>query len=381
MKKILFALYAVITVLAGIIPLSAHATNGDQMLGVNAIQWGMGGAVIAAPQEAGTVFTNPAGMAMLEVEEFRLDMGLGVMNPVRDINGQESETDYYLIPAGAVVFGSDDNISFGVGVGGVSGQGVNFADVSPLPGSQALVTTKQFFKIAPAMSFKVNEQLAVGTAFHINWQSLALYNAMFQLPQDTVFGYGYALGVNYSVNSKWQLAGVYTSKQSMQSHSWNTNSGRYSLTVDEPEQIALGLAYTPGKGTIYELDVRRIEFNEVRGSKTLSTPTGPVILAFDWDDQTVIAVAAQQKINEKLTLRGGLNYGESPIGPNNVNANIGALAVTDLHASIGVTRQMTEHLFSSISYTHAFENRVTNTSGNVEVGLSQNVLYLQLSYR
>ena len=56
---------------------SAHATNGDQMLGVTATQWGMGGAVVAAPQDAGTILTNPAGIAELGIKEVRFDMGVG----------------------------------------------------------------------------------------------------------------------------------------------------------------------------------------------------------------------------------------------------------------------------------------------------------------
>ena len=34
---------------------AAHATNGDQMIGVTATQWGMGGAVTAAPQDGATM--------------------------------------------------------------------------------------------------------------------------------------------------------------------------------------------------------------------------------------------------------------------------------------------------------------------------------------
>ena len=359
----------------------SHATNGDQMLGVNAIQWGMAGAVIAAPQEAGTVFTNPAGIAMLDVEEFRLDMGIGFMNPVRDINGLDSETDLYLIPAGAVVFDSHDKLRFGVGMGGLSGQGVNFSDVSPALGAQPVVTTKQFFKIAPAVGYRVNDNLGVGAAFHINWQSLALYNAAFQLPQDTVFGYGFALGLNYRTSPQWRIGATYISEQSMDAHDWNTTTGRYSLTLDAPQQLALGVAYTPDDASLYELDVRRISFSDVTGTETLQTPAGPVKLAFGWDDQTVIALAAQRELSDSLTIRGGLNYGESPIGPEDVTANLGSLAVTEWHASLGVTRKMSKHLYSSFSYTHAFENRVTSTDGTTEIGLSQNVIYLQLSYR
>lgn len=360
---------------------TVYASNGDQMLGVNAVQWGMGGAVIAAPHGAGTVFSNPAGMASLDIEELRFDIGLGLMNPVRDVNDAKSETNLYLVPSGAVVFESDDDLTFGVGMGGISGAGVNFSDVSPAAGQQAVVTNKQFFKISPAIAYRINDVFDLGFALHINWQSVALYNSMFQLPQNTSFGFGYALGLNYHIDNAWKLGMVYISKQSIQKHEWNTNTGRFSMKIDGPQQIAVGLAYTKGNGALYELDIRRIAFSNVLGNQILNTPVGPQVLPFDWEDQTIIAFGTQHKINDKLTIRGGLNYGKSPIGSEDVVMNIGSLAITDWHVSLGFTRKMSQHLYSSLSFTHAPENRVRSNSSPTEIGLSQNVVYLQLSYR
>lgn len=361
--------------------LPAHATNGDQMLGVNSMQWSMGGAIVAAPLGAGTVFTNPAGMATLDVDEVMFDLGLGLMNPVRDVNGTESETDLFLVPAGAVIFESDEDLIFGMGMGGIAGTGVNFADVSPMAGQQAVVTTKQFFKIAPAVAYRVSDDLSLGVSLHINWQSLAIYNSMFQLPQNTSFGHGYALGLNYKVDQSWKIGMTYISKQSINKHKWNTLSGRYSMKVDGPEQVAIGIAYLQDSDTHYELDIRRIMFSDVLGAPVMTTPTGTQVLPFGWEDQTVFALGTQHKLNDKLTVRGGLNYGKSPIGAEDSVMNVGSMAVTDWHISLGITRQISQHLYSSLSYTHAPENRVLSNSAPIEIGLSQNVVYLQLSYR
>lgn len=74
----------------------ALATNGDQMLGVTATQWGMAGAVVAAPQDAGTIMTNPAGLAELGMKDVRFDMGFGSLNPPRKVNGADSDSDSLL---------------------------------------------------------------------------------------------------------------------------------------------------------------------------------------------------------------------------------------------------------------------------------------------
>lgn len=65
----------------------AAATNGDHMVGLPAIQNGMAGAVVGAPQEATTVLVNPAGMAELDIQDVRFDLGVGFLNPPRKVNG------------------------------------------------------------------------------------------------------------------------------------------------------------------------------------------------------------------------------------------------------------------------------------------------------
>ena len=76
--------------LAALAP-NVGATNGDHMLGLSAIQNGMAGAVVAAPQDAATVLVNPAGMALLDMKDVRFDLGLGFLNPLRRVNGNDSD--------------------------------------------------------------------------------------------------------------------------------------------------------------------------------------------------------------------------------------------------------------------------------------------------
>lgn len=68
----------------------ATATNGDHLLGLSAMQNGMAGPVVAMPQEATTVLVNPAGMAALNIKDVRFDLGIGFLNPPRQINGFET---------------------------------------------------------------------------------------------------------------------------------------------------------------------------------------------------------------------------------------------------------------------------------------------------
>ncbi|HEU0186356.1 MAG TPA: outer membrane protein transport protein [Gallionellaceae bacterium] len=360
---------------------NAHATNGDQMLGVTATQWGMGGAVVAAPQDAATTMYNPAGLATLGIKEVRFDMGVGVLNPPRQVNDRDSDSDFYLMPAGAAAFNVDDSLYLGMTMGGISGSGVDFADIAPAPGSQALVTTKQSYKIVPGFAYKLSEQLSVGAALQIGYQSLAMHNSTYTLPQTQVYGTGINAGLIYKVNDMVQLGASWTSKTSMGEFKWNTTAGRYSMTMDMPQSYALGVALTPSPGLLIEMDVKQIAFSEVMDRVAFQTPSGPSSMNFGWSDQTVYSIGVQQEISDKTTVRAGFNYGKSPIGPEDVTTNLGSLAITERHLSLGVTRKLGAKVSSSLSYVHAFRNEISSDTSSNKIELEQNVVNVQLSYQ
>lgn len=365
----------------------ANATNGDQMLGVTATQWGMAGAVVAAPQDAGTVMSNPAGLSTLDINEFRVDMGFGFLNPPRKANGVESDSNLYLIPSGAMAIKVDDQLTLGMGMAGLSGMGVDFADImTAAPGNQAVVTTKQFYKIAPGFAYKINDKLALGAALNIDYQSLALYNAQMSMPQNQVFGYGGSLGMTYKFSDRVQMGASYISEQQMDAFKWNVASGgslpagAYEMTMNAPQMYQIGLALFPKEGLLIEADIKYIAFSEVLDTVNIKTPSGGNMpMNFGWEDQTVFAVGVQQKISDKTTLRVGYNYGKSPIGSEDVTANYGSLAVTEQHLSLGMTRKLGEKMSASLSYVRAFKNEVSSGSNSIE--LEQNVVNLQISYK
>jgi len=378
-KQMLAAAVSAATYMAAI---DAHATNGDQMIGVTATQWGMAGAVVAAPQDAGTIMSNPAGLAELGMKEVRFDMGFGLLNPPRKANGTESDSDYYLIPSGAVAFNVNDRLYLGMGMAGLSGMGVDFADImAAAPGAQAVVTTKQFYKIAPGFGYKVNDKLSIGAALNIDYQSLAIHNTAFTLPQNQVYGFGATAGLIYKFNNRLQVGASWISKQSMDEFKWNTTAGRYAMTMDAPQQFAVGVAFKPMPGLLIEADVKHIGFSDVLGRVPFQTPGGPSAMNFGWDDQVVYAIGVQKEINSKTIVRAGFNYGKSPIGREDVNNNIGSLAVTEKHLSVGMTRKLSDKVSASLSYMHAFHNDITsNAAPRNKIELEQNIANVQVSY-
>lgn len=367
----------------------AHATNGDQMFALSAAQAGMGGATVAQAQDAATVLVNPAGMASLGIKDVRMDLGFGLLNPPREVNGRESDSDWYMMPAGAAVFNVNDRLFLGMGLGGISGMGVNVADIYAAGGNQPIVTTKQVFRFSPAAAFKVNDALTLGASLNIVNQSLSMSfvgGGMTQvnLPQNQQFGFGATLGATYTINPKLQAGLTWVSKTDVSEMEYNTPTGTTSFDMDIPAQVAFGLSFKPMPGLQVEFDVKRIFFSDVLDRVTVTNPQPamPGVLAFGWDDQTVYSIGVKKEMGP-MAISVGYNYGKSPIGAEDVNANLGSTAIVEHHLSFGLTRKFSDKVSGSFAYTHAFENDLTsNVVGQPAntIKINQNQYNFNISY-
>jgi long-chain fatty acid transport protein len=365
---------------------SAYATNGDQRVGLNATQAGMGGAVVALPEDSATLFTNPAGLAGLGMESVRLDMGFSLLNPPRSVNGVDSDSNLSFLPTGAVSFRIDPRLVVGMGLSGVSGFGVDVPDVFPaLTGNQTAVSQREVLQFSPGMAYRINDRLALGASLNIYNQSLAITTPQFSLPQNRQFGFGMTLGATWRASDAWQLGLAYTSKQNASAHEFNTADGTVRLDLDGPASLALGAAYTGTPGLVVEADVKRIWFSDVRDRVDFGRPAGysgpvPAQIAFGWKDQTVYAIGLRRQMGPATMLRVGLNHGASPIGSAVVDANLGSVAIVETQLGLGMTRKLTANLSGNIAYSHAFENHLTSPTGN-RISLEQHWLHFQVSYQ
>lgn len=386
MKKPLVAA-AVSAAISSFAP-GANATNGDQMFATSAAQAGMGGATVAQAQDALTVLVNPAGMADLGMTEMRMDLGFGLLNPPREVNGQESDSNWYLMPGGAVAFKVNERLFLGMGLGGIAGMGVNVPDIAPAPSFQPVVTTKQVFRFSPAAAFKLNPALTLGVALNVVNQTLAMSlptpAGQVDLPQNGQFGLGATLGATYKISPRLQAGLTYTSKTDVATMEYNTPTGQTRFDMDMPASVALGLSFKPMPGLQVEFDVKRYAFEDVMESIPVTNPPPgfPAALKFGWEDQTVYAIGVKKEMG-KMAVSVGYNYGKSPIGAEDVNMNLGSTAIVESHLSVGLTRKFSDKVSGAFAYTHAFSNDLTsNLAGQPAntIEIEQNQYNFNVSY-
>ncbi len=377
---------------------TALATDGDQMLGVTASQWARGGAFIAAPADIPSMIYNPAAIGELNFNKIGFDLSLGVLNPPREITSvkgtTESNANAYLGMGNGFSARKSNKIVFGIAAGGVSGLGVDFPSVTfpdnpetPFPENTSLVTKKGLLKITPTVAINVNDNLTLGVSLQIGQQSLALKTPGFTMPQTEAYGFGGALGAIYHITPKLQAGLSYTSTMDIAEYTYNGTSpmageGEYLFDMDSPQNVAFGLAFRPNERLLVEADVKWFNFSDVMDVLDLKTPTGGVIpLKFGWDDQMVYAFGLDFAVKPGLMLKAGYNYGKTPIGEEDVDSNLGSIAVVEHHFSIGVAKNWNKALCSTLSYTHGLHNEVESSASPNKIAAEQNIVFLQFSFR
>jgi long-chain fatty acid transport protein len=277
--------------------------------------------------------------------------------------------------------------------------------------------------IAPTVSTKVNEDHAVGASLLVGYQRFRAYGlGLFQpLSSDPVnvtnqgddqaWGAGVRVGWTGNITDAITLGASASSKIYMQEFDQYQGLFAEQGDFDIPANFGVGIAIKATPKTTIAFDVQRILYGDVAsiankgptadqffnalasvlagggyaGAGQLGTDNG---WGFGWEDITVYKLGVNYQYNNQWTFRGGLNYGENPIDPDQNLFNILAPGVVEKHVTVGFTYSPTDYNEISMTYMHAFEETQSYTyqgtggfapfSYDTEIGMDQNAL--EISY-
>lgn len=379
-------------------PRAARATNGDLVIGVG-VERALGGAGVAAPllDAAGGLLLNPANVA--GAGETHIDMGTTIFIPTvratanlgAGATNDKSAPNYFLIPTIGFAVPVTERLGIGLSAYGISGMGVDYRNQNvgntaafanqPAPynrfvGGLDYRTTKQLFQFAPTVAYEiVRDRFWLGVAPLINYGTLDLGSGM----QQTI-GVGGKIGVRVKVVDWFAVGATYeTPSQMKYSRVFDfTGDGVLdNLRLDQPQQVAFGVAIEPFEGMLVVADGKWINWSGAPGYKD-----------FGWRDQYVAAIGGQYEVNEHVTLRLGYNYGANPIrdesgfasgtsigtGPDarriqgyllnggeagefayQAFRTLAFPAIVEHHLTAGATFSFAKHYGITICYMHAFE--------------------------
>lgn len=365
------------------------------MIGVGTQSRAMGGAGVGMAMGTDSVFRNPAWIVDLKgfnasfgATAFMPDVKASVTAPVPFGTGGksvDSEADFSIIPTVSHSDHINENLSYGVGMFGVSGMG---ADYRNKPGLANMRTALQYMRFVPSLSYKMDD-FRFGAGLSVAYGAL---NMSAWTPDDPTnpagpahqrsgglsedIGFGAQIGVGYYVMDGVTLGAYYQSEIATEYEDvfdFNGDGQYDDLKLSQPAEAGIGLGYTSSCGCYSAtIDYRRIMWSDADGYD-----------AFGWDDQDVIALGGSYNVNDALILRAGYNYAKSPLNdktfkPATVGGapfgafnvayfnTLGFPAYTESHITAGLSYQITPSTGVDVAYVYA--PKVTETVAPMNVG-------------
>ena len=417
---------------------SALATNGMNLEGYGPIAAGMGGASMAYDNGTAAVANNPATLGLME-QGSRLDLAIGMLGPDVNNGPMKSGGDAYFMPA--VGWAKKNNgLTYGVAMFAQGGMGTEYVmGIDGSPERSELGVGRLIFPLA----YNVNPDLTVAGSIDYVWAMLDLKMAMplanmaglitptgqgngtlgTALNNMAMGGYdnarleysdgsdytgkakgsGFAgkLGFVYKVNPSFSVGGSYHSKTSISDLETSDNSASMivsdtggnptqpvpgKITVVDfqwPETYGFGIAVDVTPSLMIAADVKHIGWKSAMKNFTMTYSAMGDAVTFsmpqNWDDQTVFQIGGAYKVNEKLTLRAGLNMAENPIP----NATMHYLfpAIVEDHYTFGVGYALDKMSDINFALQHGADVKQTNSTFGYTVSHSQTNWQLMYSKR
>jgi long-chain fatty acid transport protein len=215
------------------------------------------------------------------------------------------------------------------------------------------------------------------------------------------FGGGVAGGVLWQPVPQFSLGARYTSKMYMSKFDKYADLFAESGGFDVPANASIGIAYKPVENLTLAFDVEQIWYSDIDSvgnpiQNLFSCPTagqGGTDLSsclggnngggFGWDDMTIFKLGVQYETNGPWTWRGGISYGEQPIGSDQMTFNILAPGIMETHLTAGFTRKQSDTSEWNLSFMYAPEKKVSGLNSfdptqTIELKMQQ--VELEISY-
>jgi long-chain fatty acid transport protein len=356
---------------------TAHATEGINLIGIGPVQQGTAGAGVASAKDSTWLILNPAGLTDVGRQ---VDASFQYFAPVRTIDsttsggaGEQTDDSAFFIPSISASLGCcrGEGGFLGIGLYGTSGMGVDYGQPRIAgPGGDThteLSIAKMTFTYAQA--FDNGFSIGAGPVLVLSRFQTDMFNGF--APQsdewDTAVGAGGIIGVNQKIGERLKIGGSYMSEQFMTEFDEYDQLLNGSLNL--PQQLTVGLAYNVRTNLEFALDYRWI------GWEHLSTLGDQ----FGWEDQNIVKAGLTWGATDRLTLRGGISHGNSPIDEDNAFSNSLFPAIMETHLACGASYAFDKFTLH-FAFIHALKADVTangndmpgNMGAGTEISMYQN---------
>ncbi|GAC1626973.1 MAG: outer membrane protein transport protein [Nevskia sp.] len=378
----------------------AWAGNGLNVTGSGAQSLGMSGADIAVPGSSTAVNSNPANLT--EIPGQRLDLAIepfvtyGYFHQ-DDLNAKHKSDQ----PYGALLNSSYSRqvrpgLAVGVGLFVVGGAGVIYEDLNTAFGTKDEYTAVfGVTKLTTGLAWQATPELSIGGGVNLSYASIRekLYpntsNAaagFYGLRLDGAKGYSVngRIGALYKISDTVKLGISYASINKLK-----LDHGKLTVNYSDldpalgrveydqatvkgfalPQELGVGLSWQATPRLLLATQLKWLNWSDALGDVTLSA-TRPnkagapanvqLTQTLGFRDQTVFALGAAFKLDDRTQLLGGVNLARNPVPNRNITPTINVTQEVEFNA--GIRRFLSPHweLASAVQYQPAKSERVDN---------------------
>jgi long-chain fatty acid transport protein len=335
----------------------------------------------ASAQDASTVFFNPAGMTLLPDSQLVLVANLidpqakfsGMVSPAIGGGNGGDAGGLAFVPNAYFAYRVTPDIRLGVGLNAPFGLKTEY-DSSWKGRTQAIKSELKTINLNPAIAWQASESLSLGAGVNIQYVEATLSNFAGAPGVATVkgndYGWGFNLGALWQVSEATRIGLAYRSKvdQTLEGNlSFSVAPSVIPVTanVTLPDSASLSLFQKLGPRWDLLADVTWTgwsDFDELRIVRAVGTP---LVTPENWQDSYRYSVGANYHLDDKLTLRGGVAYDETPVSDAFRTARIPDASRTWL--AFGAQYRLSASTMLDVGYAHLFfeDARINKTENGI----------------
>jgi long-chain fatty acid transport protein len=352
--KMFFSIVVFIALLGS----QAHA-NGLNLnsLGTKALT--MGGAFVGLADDFSALYWNPAGIAQFNKKYFGF-YGTDIIPSGTYTYGlvdAKTETRHYLAGMAAYFYPVSENVVAGIGIYIPSGLGNKWdgADFALIANNNPNLEWRSkigLVTIAPALAYRINEQVSVGVALNINSGifDIAMHAGSAEIPippyaidlgqyEESMKGWGYGatFGVLFKPNETFSMGATLRTPSKVKFDGDASISNLAALGISTtsdlerevtwPMWLAGGVAYRPTENITVTGDIQWTQWSKIEVIATdykdvswqiLMAASGDDERPMYWSDAVQIRLGAEYRMNT-IAFRGGYYWDPSPTPDRTMN--------------------------------------------------------------
>lgn len=289
----------------------------------------------AVAEDASTIFFNPAGMTLLP--DSQLAMVGHLIKPTIEFSGSVAPAvggsqggdagSWALVPSTYIARRLTPQLHAGLGINAPFGLKTHYDD-DWIGRFQAIESEAKAINLNPSVAWKLSEELSVGAGLNVQRMEATLSNRISPLAPDSMakieasdYGWGYNLGLLWQpgkgtrIGLAWRSGIEYTLEGRIKVKNFGSLAdGPIKAGMSLPATASLSVFHrlTPGLDLLADAtwtgwsSFDRLTITYANGTLISSTPE-------NWENIMRYSLGATWRLNDRLSLRGGIAYENAPM--------------------------------------------------------------------